>query len=56
LIQAGAAGSIYNLYDDPRLNHRIEVVSGIREKECREMLQAFFRTRRVENRLAPVQT
>jgi tRNA(adenine34) deaminase len=53
--KAGAAGSIYNLYDDPRLNHRIEVISGIRENECREMLQAFFRSKRIENRLAPVQ-
>lgn len=53
--KAGAAGSLYNLHDDSRLNHRIEVISGIREKECREMLQAFFRTRRVENRLEPVQ-
>ena len=49
--KAGAAGSIYNLYDDPRLNHRIEVVSGIRENECREMLQAFFRSKRIGNKL-----
>jgi len=48
--KAGAAGSIYNLAEDARLNHRIEVISGIRETECREMLQAFFRSRRVENR------
>jgi tRNA(adenine34) deaminase len=53
--KAGAAGSIYDLHEDSRLNHRIEVISGIRENECREMLQTFFRTRRVENRLAPVQ-
>jgi tRNA(adenine34) deaminase len=46
--KAGAAGSIYNLAEGARLNHRIEVVSGIREQECREMLQAFFRSRRVE--------
>jgi tRNA(adenine34) deaminase len=45
--KAGAAGSIYNLYDDPRLNHRIEVISGIREKECRELLQDFFRSKRI---------
>jgi tRNA(adenine34) deaminase len=50
-LKAGSAGSIYNLHDDPRLNHRIEVVSGIREEECREMLQAFFRTKRIENKL-----
>jgi tRNA(adenine34) deaminase len=48
--KAGAAGSIYNLAEDGRLNHRIELISGIREPECRELLQAFFRSRRVENR------
>jgi tRNA(adenine34) deaminase len=48
--KAGAAGSIYNLAEDARLNHRIEVISGMREFECRELLQAFFRSRRVENR------
>jgi tRNA(adenine34) deaminase len=53
--KAGAAGSIYDLREDSRLNHRIEVISCIRENECRELIQTFFRTRRVENRLAPVQ-
>jgi tRNA(adenine34) deaminase len=48
--KAGAAGSIYNLSEDARLNHRIEVISGIRENECRELLQAFFRSKRIENR------
>jgi tRNA(adenine34) deaminase len=48
--KAGAAGSIYNLAEDARLNHRIEVISGIRESECREMLQTFFRSRRVEQK------
>src|SRR5262249_7483769 len=32
--KAGAAGSIYNVLTDPRLNHRVEVVSGIREDDC----------------------
>jgi len=49
--KAGAAGSLYNLTEDTRLNHRIEVISGIKEKECRGLLQDFFRSRRVENRL-----
>ena len=49
--KAGAAGSLYNLADDARLNHRIEVISGIRQKECAGLLQDFFRTRRIENRL-----
>jgi tRNA(adenine34) deaminase len=40
--KAGAAGSIYNVVADPRLNHQPEVVSGIREAECRQLLQEFF--------------
>jgi tRNA(adenine34) deaminase len=42
----GAAGSIYNLAGDKRLNHQIEVVAGICERECREIIQRFFRSRR----------
>jgi tRNA(adenine34) deaminase len=44
----GAAGSLYDLPNDTRLNHRIEVVAGILEKECRELIQAFFRRKRSE--------
>jgi tRNA(adenine34) deaminase len=40
--KAGAAGSIYNVVSDPRLNHQPEVVSGVREAECRQLLQEFF--------------
>jgi tRNA(adenine34) deaminase len=46
--KAGAAGSIYNLAEDHRLNHRIEVVSGIMEKECSQLLQNFFRSKRAD--------
>jgi tRNA(adenine34) deaminase len=44
--KAGAAVSLYNLAVDKRLNHRIEVVSGILEEECRSLIQDFFRLRR----------
>ena len=44
--KAGAAVSLYNLAGDKRLNHRIEVVSGIMEEECRSLIQDFFRIRR----------
>ncbi len=44
--KAGAAVSLYNLAEDKRLNHRIEVVSGIMEEECRSLIQDFFRERR----------
>jgi tRNA(adenine34) deaminase len=44
----GAAGSLYDLPNDTRLNHRIEVVAGILENECRELIQAFFRLKRLD--------
>ncbi len=46
--KGGAAGSLYDIAGDHRLNHRIEVESGIMEEECRALIQAFFRTRRGE--------
>jgi tRNA(adenine34) deaminase len=44
--RAGALGSLYNLGVDPRLNHEFEVVAGVREHECAEVLRAFFEPRR----------
>ena len=44
--KSGAAGSQYDLPEDKRFNHRIDVVSGIMEKECRRQLQNFFQLRR----------
>ncbi|WP_419664139.1 tRNA adenosine(34) deaminase TadA [Desulfosarcina variabilis] len=42
----GAAGSLYNLGQDPRLNHQVEIISGISEDRCRSIIQTFFRSRR----------
>jgi len=47
--KAGACGSLYNIVQDERLNHRLEVTSGVMEDECRQQLQEFFGNRRVEN-------
>jgi tRNA(adenine34) deaminase len=44
--KAGFAGSLGDLVRDPRLNHRLEVTTGVLETECAEMLRAFFRERR----------
>jgi len=44
--KAGALGSLYDLSKDQRLNHRFEVASGIRERECRDLMQKFFQERR----------
>ena len=44
--KAGTVGSLMNLLSHEKLNHRVEVESGILEKECGEMLSAFFSSRR----------
>ncbi|HUU39301.1 MAG TPA: tRNA adenosine(34) deaminase TadA [Desulfatiglandales bacterium] len=44
--KSGAAGSVYNLAEDGKLRHRIQVSSGIMEKECQDIMQEFFRERR----------
>ena len=44
--KAGAAGSLYNFAADPRLNHEIDVVPGVRAEECAHLLTTFFRSRR----------
>ncbi|MHC4365254.1 MAG: tRNA adenosine(34) deaminase TadA [Planctomycetota bacterium] len=46
--KAGACGSLYNIVQDERLNHRVEVTSGVLEAECRELLQRFFERRRTK--------
>ena len=42
----GAAGSLYDLADDIRLNHRVEVIAGICADDCRALMQNFFRSKR----------
>jgi tRNA(adenine34) deaminase len=44
--KAGSAGSIYNVLTDPRLNHSVKVVSGVRHAECSALLRDFFSRRR----------
>jgi tRNA(adenine34) deaminase len=44
--KAGFAGSLGNLVQDPRLNHRAELVSGVLAEDSAELLRAFFRGRR----------
>ena len=48
--KAGAVRSLFRLLEDPRLNHRVEVVAGLCETACQQRLSGFFanlRTRRV---------
>ena len=44
--KAGAALSLYNVVQDPRLNHSMEVVTGVLGAECAALLQSFFKGRR----------
>jgi tRNA(adenine34) deaminase len=44
--KAGAGGSVLNVLDEPRLNHRPQVESGLLAEECADLLRAFFAPRR----------
>jgi tRNA(adenine34) deaminase len=48
--KTGAVKSLYNIVQDERLNHRLEVTSGVLAAECSELLQEFFQKRRTENK------
>ena len=45
--KAGACGTLYNLCTDPRLNHEVAVVAGLRAEACGEVLSGFFGSRRL---------
>ena len=44
--KAGAVESLYNLFDDPRLNHQVQHVGHVLEQESSELLSSFFREKR----------
>lgn len=46
--KAGAAGSVLEVLNHPRLNHRMEVTGGVQEGKCSDLLREFFRQRRSE--------
>ena len=48
--KAGCAGSVLNLLQMKEFNHQVEVVRGIREEECSELLSSFFRELRRQKR------
>jgi tRNA(adenine34) deaminase len=47
--KAGAVKSLYNIVQDGRLNHRVEVTAGVLADECSQLLQKFFERRRIED-------
>ena len=48
--KAGACGSLYNIGQDDRLNHRLNVIGGVLEEDSRFLLQEFFKSLRKEKR------
>lgn len=48
--KAGCAGSVLNLLQMQEFNHQVEVIRGIRETECADMLSSFFRELRLKNK------
>ncbi len=45
-LAAGACLSLYNVCDDPRLNHRVDLTAGVLAEECGRLLTDFFAARR----------
>jgi tRNA(adenine34) deaminase len=48
--KAGAIDTHFGICNSEQLNHRVQVISGVLESECRELMQKFFRKRRLEVR------
>ncbi|MCC6491911.1 MAG: nucleoside deaminase [Pirellulales bacterium] len=48
--KAGAVRSLYRLLEDPRLNHRAEVVEGVLAEQCGRVLSDFFQAKRTRRR------
>ena len=45
--KSGACGSLYNIVEDARLNHRLKVTAGVLAEKCSEQLQNFFKQKRL---------
>lgn len=50
--KAGACSSLFRIPGDRRLNHRVDMIGGVEESRCAELLREFFRRRRAEKRRA----
>jgi tRNA(adenine34) deaminase len=46
--KAGACGSVLDVIHEPRLNHRVQITSGVLSEECGSLLKAFFQRKRRE--------
>ena len=45
-VRAGGVESVFQICSNSSLNHQVRIVSGVREVECRDLMQAFFKARR----------
>ena len=48
-LKAGAAWSLFNIPQDERLNHRINLESGVLAEDCQSLLTSFFAAKRPGN-------
>ena len=46
--KGGAMKSLFQIGNDPRLNHQIEITGGVMEHECSDVLKQFFKQRRLD--------
>nr|WP_231733068.1 MULTISPECIES: tRNA adenosine(34) deaminase TadA [Colwellia] len=51
-LKTGAAGSAFNLVNNPQLNHQLELSTEIMQEQCSQLLSAFFKRRRKEKKQA----
>ena len=47
--KTGACGSVFNITKAEKLNHRVRIEKGVLEKECRALIQNFFKEKRLKN-------
>jgi tRNA(adenine34) deaminase len=50
--KAGACGTLYNIPEDARLNHRVQIIPGALDAECAALMQEYFRKRRIKTDVA----
>ena len=48
--KTGACGSVFNLLQTDKLNHKVEIEKGVMEEDCRSLIQNFFKQRRQKSR------
>lgn len=51
-LKTGSCGSVFNLAQSDKLNHQIDITSGVLQQQCSTMLSAFFKRRRQEQKAA----